>query len=154
MARVLLTKDLADVIAFHIAAYPTEAPEPPRDWEAPFVAAFAALPLYRGWSETIGIRPNGELVRWSTEGEYEGALSLEDSFWALAALVVGVARYPDLSPLLPARPAGAVDCFCLGHPVFVSRRVICGECAGLGWLTAQGTRPEVATATAEDQGAP
>lgn len=65
--RFAVPEKLAAFIAARIAGYATEAPERLR-WESPFVAEFTALPLYLGWTETIGIRPDGDVVRWSTEG--------------------------------------------------------------------------------------
>jgi hypothetical protein len=67
VARVEVSSDLSTFIAARIAGYESEAPER-RRWQAPFVAEFAALPLYLGWVETIGIRADGEVVCWHTEG--------------------------------------------------------------------------------------
>jgi hypothetical protein len=120
-------------IAARIAGYSEEAPERVR-WESPFVAEFAALPLYLGWTETIGLRPDGEMVSWSTEGDYSGTRPVEDRLWVLSALVAGVERYSELRALLPERPAAAIDCQCRKHPLLASGRVLCGECGGIGWL--------------------
>src|SRR3954470_2417848 len=109
MGRVSVSTEVSRLIAVRIASFPTGAPEPLR-WQVPFVAEFAALPLYLGWDETIGIRPDGEVVRWSTEGDYRGVRPVEDRTWVLSALVDGARRYPELAALLPERPAGAVDC--------------------------------------------
>jgi hypothetical protein len=74
------------------------------------------------------------MVRWSTEGEYGGVRALEDATWVLPALVTGAKRYPELSVLLPQRPANAIDCACRDHPLLASGKVLCGRCGGLGWL--------------------
>ena len=131
--RVVVPQELSAFIAARIAGYATEAPEQLR-WESRFVAQFAALPLYLGWTETIGIRPDGDVVCWSTEGNYAGVRPVEDRTWALSALVVGARRYPELAALLPKRPPGAVDCPCRKHQLFASGKVLCGECGGIGWL--------------------
>jgi len=131
--RVAVPEELSAFIAARIAGYPTEAPEQLR-WESPFVAQFSALPLHLGWTETIGIGPDGEVVRWSTEGDYAGLRSVEDRTWVLSALVDGARRYPELAALLPERPPGAVDCPCRKHPIFASGKVLCGQCGGIGWL--------------------
>jgi hypothetical protein len=131
--RVPVPEEVSRFIAARIAAYPTEAPEQLR-WESPFVAAFNALPLYLGWTETIGIRPDGEFVQWSTEGDYSGVEPVEDRIWVLSALVEGARQYPQLQALLPERPSSAVDCQCLKHWLFASGKILCGECGGVGWL--------------------
>ena len=133
MVCVSVTACSSRFIAARIDRFAVEVPEPLR-WQVPYVTEFGALPLYLGWIETIAIRPDGEVVRWSTEGDYEGALPLEDRGWLLPALVTGARRYPELKVLLPAREPGAIDCPCRGHEMFVSGRVICGQCGGLGWL--------------------
>jgi hypothetical protein len=131
--RVAVSAELSAFIAARVAAFPAEAPGPLR-CEAPFVAEFAALPLYLGWTETIGIRPDGEVVRWSSEGAYAGARPVQDRVWMLSALVEGAQRYPELAALLPERPSGAVDCPCRTHPLLASGQVLCGQCGGIGWL--------------------
>jgi hypothetical protein len=136
VVRIAVPPELSAFIAARVASYPTEAPERLR-WESPFVTDFGALPLYPGWTETIGIRPDGEIVQWSTEGDYPGLRAVEDRLWVLSALVAGAKRYPELRALLPERPAGAVDCQCRDHPLFVSGKVLCGTCGGVGWLPAE-----------------
>lgn len=138
MARVVVSPELSAFIAARVAVYATEAPEPLR-WESRFVAEFAALPLYLGWTETIGIRADGEVIRWSTEGEYAGARPVQDRTEVLSALVAGAERHPELRALLPERPPGAVDCRCRNHPLLASGQVLCGECGGVGWLAPEGT---------------
>ena len=135
MTRVSVSAELIARISARIAEYPADAPEELR-WLAPYVTQYDALPLYPGWTETIGIRPDGELVRWSTEGDFDGTRPVEDWSWALAALVAGADGYPELRPFLPVRGPGAVDCPCRAIPLCVSGKVICGECGGLGWLPA------------------
>jgi hypothetical protein len=66
--RIALPDHLATFIAARIAGFDSEAPERLR-WAARYVTEFSALPLYRGWTETIGILANGEMVAWSTEEE-------------------------------------------------------------------------------------
>lgn len=135
MTRVSVSTELATWIAARIANYPAEAPENLR-WHSPHVARHGALPLYAGWTETIGIRADGELVRWSTEGEFDGTRAVEERSWVLTALVAGAGRYAELRPLLPVRGPDAVDCPCRAIPLCVSGQVGCGECGGLGWLPA------------------
>lgn len=132
MARVAVSPEISVWIAGRIAGFPSEAPKQLR-WEESYVAEFSALPLHLGWFETIAIRPDGEIVRWSTEGEYPGVRPVEDRFYWLPALVDGSRRYTELAVLLPQRPAGAVDCLSC-RPVFGEPGIICGDCLNLGWV--------------------
>lgn len=79
--RLAVTRELAAWLADRIAAYPAESP-PQLKWLAEFAAQAGALPLYLGWFETIGLRPDGEVVSWSTEGEYPGTKRL-GGCWAM-----------------------------------------------------------------------
>jgi hypothetical protein len=130
---VVVPPEIAAFIAARVAGYPDEASDRLR-WAAPSVAEFGALPLYLGWTETLGIRPDGAVVRWSTEGEYAGVRPVADRTWLLTALVEGARRYPELVALLPERTPGATDCACRNHPLVTSGKVLCGECGGIGWL--------------------
>jgi hypothetical protein len=135
VVRLAVTPEQSAWIAARVAAFPVEAPGPVQ-WEAPYVAEFVALPLYLGWFETIGIRADGEIVSWSTEGDYPGSRPVEDRYIWLSALVDGARRYEGLRALLPPRPADAIDCPCLAHPLFSEGKVLCPECCGLGWVRA------------------
>ncbi len=141
--RVEVPPGLSALIAARIAAYSADAPER-LQWHAPYVAEFGALPLYAGWTETIGVRPDGQIVRWSTEGEYSGVRLVEERRWVLSALVTGTERYPELRALLPARPRDAVDCQCRNHPLFAPGKMLCGICGGVGWLVPEGPAAECA----------
>ena len=137
--RVAVPPELSAWIAARIANYAAEATEPYHHWEAPAVAEFAALPLIRHWEETIGLRADGEVVRWSTvdhQEPYPGVRPVEARYDWLSALVEGARRWPELQALLPVRPAGAAVCRCSGHPGFGPGKVICPECCGLGWVGA------------------
>jgi hypothetical protein len=135
--KVAVPSDLAAFIAARIAAYESEATEPYHRWESPSVAEFAALPLIRHWFETYGIRADGEIVRWSTDGPepYSGTKPVEERYDWLSALVEGSRRYPELKALLPVRGPSAVDCQCVGLPMFAPGKGICPECCGLGWVS-------------------
>src|SRR4051812_31920656 len=100
MMRIPLPAELSRVVAERIAGFPAEAPEALR-WLVPHVLTYEALPLHLGWTETIALRADGEVIRWSTEGEYLGPTPVGDGITALQALVDGVARYPELRAVLP-----------------------------------------------------
>jgi len=136
MASVPISAELSAFVADRIARYSGEATEPYHLWEAPLVIKFAALPLIRHWFETIGLRADGEFVRWSTDDlqhGYAGVRSVEDRCDWLSALVEGTRRYPELTELLPVRGHGTVNCQCVGKPQFAPGKFICPECCGLGW---------------------
>ncbi|WP_145236469.1 hypothetical protein [Urbifossiella limnaea] len=130
--------ELSAWIAARIASYPAEATEPYHHWEAAAVGEFAALPLIRHWFETFGLRADGEVVRWSTDGDapYPGTQPVEGRCDWLSALVEGARRWPELAALLPARPPAAVACRCVGHPAFEPGKFLCPECCGLRWVAA------------------
>jgi hypothetical protein len=65
---------------------------------------------------------------------YSGVRPVEDRYFWLSSLVDGSRRYQPLKFLLPQRPANAVDCRHLAHPIFAEGKVFCPECCGLGWV--------------------
>ena len=93
MRRAPVNPEERVFIQERIDRFADEAPEELR-WQLPHVLEHRALPLYVGWTETAGIRPDGELVRWSTE-DWPGAFELADT-WEKVALVSGprCQRYP------------------------------------------------------------
>ena len=136
MARVAIPTELSAWVADRIAGFARRAPENVR-WLAPWVAEHAGLPLHIGWWDTTAIKADGEIVSWSTEDElsgYSGVRPVEDRYHWLTSLVEGSRRYEPLKSLLPSRPARAVDCRHLAHPIFAQGKVFCPECCGLGWI--------------------
>ena len=142
-----MTPEQSAWLADRIAAYSAESP-PQLRWLAEFAAQAGALPLYPGWFETIGLRPDGEVVSWSTEGDYPGTKPVEDRYLGLTSLVDAAKRHPELRPLLPLRPPGARDCRHLAHPLFAEGKVFCPECCALGWVEAAVAEQNAAAATA------
>lgn len=138
MTRVDLTPEEAAFLRDRIEHFEREAPENLR-WQIPYVREHRALPLYLGWTETIGICCDGTLTSWSTEEEWTGSRELDDPMWVKVALVTGSKRYPELRRLIPARPDGARTCEeCAGTgrlqglPAGLDA-LLCGECGGVGW---------------------
>jgi len=142
LARVALSRELTAYVGARIAAFAEESP-PTHLWLSRFVAQFGALPLSLGWFDTVGLKSDGEIIEWSTEDQYEGMRPVEDRYHWLSALVDGTRRYPELRAVLPNRPANAVDCRHLAHPLFAEGKVLCPECCGLGWVEAEGGRTSV-----------
>jgi hypothetical protein len=134
-AKVPISKGVSARILARIASFASDSPQKLR-WLVPYVKTFGALPLYHGWTETIGIRPDGEVIERSTEDEYEGHRPVEERTWILISLVTGARHYPELRSLLPVREPGAIDCPCRSVRLLASGEVICGDCCGLGWLPA------------------
>ena len=131
-----VTPEESAFIQERVERFAAEAPEELL-WQEPHVRAHGALPLYVGWTETVGIRPDGEMVRWSTE-DWPGAVELDDANWYKIGLVLGARRYPILQRLVPDRPAGARDCdLCKGSGRFPLQPEIVCQCGGVGWVDPQ-----------------
>src|SRR5207253_9912708 len=100
-----------------------------------YVERFGVLPLYHGWTESLGIRPDGALIRWSTEGEYEGIREVDEPIWLRIALVEGAKRYPILQRHIPARPPSAPTCpTCHGTGSIQQFPTMICQCGGVGWV--------------------
>jgi hypothetical protein len=134
MTRVSVTIEQQAFIQERVDRCAEEAPEE-LQWQLPHVRAHGALPLYVGWTETAAIRPDSEMLRWSTEGDWAGTRELEQVHWVTMALVRGAERYPSLRALMPSRPESARHCVaCKGTGRFpLGPEIIC-ECAGVGWM--------------------
>jgi hypothetical protein len=141
VVQLAVSSELAAWLAERIAAYHEESP-PELRWLGEYVAQAGALPLCPGWSETIGLRPDGEIVSWSTEGEYPGTKPVEDRYLWLTSLVSAAKRHPQLRALLPVRPPGAWDCPHLANPIFAEDKVFCPECCALGWVECAAFDPD------------
>lgn len=101
-------------------------------------ARFEALPLCVDWEKCWALRPDGQVVVFSHEGEDPQLREEEDSRMINVALFQGSLTYPEIKRLVPARPTDAKDCpFCPGGGVQsenpVSQTMIC-YCGGLGWI--------------------
>ena len=105
-----------------------------KKWLHPVIRKHHFLPLYHGWTDTLGLRPNGTFVRWHQEAEGQPLAPLGDPFWQRFALCQGAKLYPELTVLIPDRPPGAIDCEPCGGSgeIGVLPTVIC-ECGGVGW---------------------
>ena len=107
------------------------------DWQIPFVREHDALPLYIGWTETTGIKSNGDIVIWNTEHSVPFIDEIDTQLFH-ASLMDGVKRYPNVEFLVPSRPSTATTCDCCNgtgvFPVPKCSSVIC-KCGGVGWLS-------------------
>ena len=137
MTRVEVTTDESAYIAARVQSFASEA-EANWQWQANFVEQFEALPLFLGWTETLGVRPDGSLVRWSTEGEYVGVRPVDRRVDVNLALIHGSRRHPMLVRLIPQPPSDAIVCAqCHGTGrVAVSDDPLICACGGAGWVVA------------------
>jgi hypothetical protein len=109
-----------------------DADEEPLEWLKPIVRRYHFLPLYLGWISTLGLRPDGSFVRWDHENDPDREYPLGDAFWQRMALHQGMKKYPELTPLLPARPPHAFDCEICKGTGEIALPLIC-DCGGAGW---------------------
>jgi hypothetical protein len=101
----------------------------------PGVTRHQFLPVYVGWNAVFGLRPDGSLIRWNFELEPERVSELLSPFWRRMALFQGAKKYPELTTLLPARPAVAETCrLCNGAGEIAGRDDLVCECGGAGWI--------------------
>jgi hypothetical protein len=141
VTRIELLPGEIAFIEHAVGTFDMSAPENLR-WQLRYVRQHRALPVYLGWTETIALRSDGTLLRWSTEDDSPGARELDDASWMTAALVQASRRYPELSRLFPARPADAVTCGqCNGTgslDLSAEHADILCACGGAGWLRRAG----------------
>ena len=135
MTRVEVTDDECAYIAARVTSFGSEAAAD-WQWQRDFVEQYAALPLFLGWSETLGIRSDGTLVRWSTEGEYRDVRPVDRQVDVNLALIHGSRRHPKLAGLIPRPPSDAIVCAqCHGTGrVAVSDDPLVCACGGAGWV--------------------
>jgi hypothetical protein len=132
ITRVAVTPQHSAFIAGRIACLAEEAPTSQR-W-LKFMEVHQVLPLCSGWTWTLGIKPDGTLVRIPTEGEWsETSQEFPDRTAANVALMEGAARYPELRDLIPSRPEDAEPCPTCGGTGELPPPIRC-ICGGLGWL--------------------
>src|SRR5688572_5728222 len=143
--RLDVTEEESAYIAARVGAFVAEAALE-WQWQAPFVERFGALPLFLGWTEALAIQPDGSLVRWAIEGDYEELRAIDIQIEVNLALVSGAKRYPRLARLVPKAPADAMictQCHGTGRLNASDDPLVC-SCGGAGWV-----RPEEALRAAQ-----
>ena len=105
------------------------------EWVRNAVRRFGFLPLYLGWVSTLGIRPDGSMVRWDHEDDPEVIKELDDSFWSRTALALGARKFPELAQLVPNKPPDGLTCdMCAGEGIVRGAGDLICRCGGLGWI--------------------
>ncbi|WP_438026080.1 hypothetical protein [Sorangium sp. So ce233] len=108
--------------------------DPKLEWLKAPVRAHRFLPLYVGWSSTLGLRPDGSFVRWDQEAASPGLRPLSIGYWQRMAICQAAKTRPELASLLPPRPVDAVTCsVCGGAGTIAGAPQIVCECGGAGW---------------------
>lgn len=109
--------------------------DPGLAWLREGVRRHGFLPLHLGWTEVLGVLPDGKLVRWPHEDAPDSLEELVEPFWRRVALVQGARTYPNLGLKFPERPDGAADCLvCGGRGQFPARPEVICACGGTGWV--------------------
>lgn len=103
-------------------------------WVKPAVRQHGFLPLHLGWVAVLGICPDGSFVRWDHDAQPPVVQPLDDPYWERMAICQGVREYPELAPLVPARPESAQTCpDCGGSGEVTGLPLVC-QCGGAGWI--------------------
>lgn len=116
--------------------------EPDRPGVRSVAKRIDALPVYESWSGFLAIRPDGAVLYHDQE---TGNTRIEsDPLWVRIALRRAAITFPELSHLMPRRPANGIDCDqCHGtgdQAGAFSEMFLC-KCGGLGWLSSLDKRP-------------
>lgn len=123
-----------DVIERALAEFLSD-PDPRFAWVKQIAAQERFLPLYLGWTEVLGVRPDQRFARWEHEATPPTFTSLKEPYWQRLAICEGVRRFPALTMLMPDRPEAAITCgTCHGAGGFEGRPDLTCACGGLGWL--------------------
>ena len=101
-------------------------------------ARYEALPLCIDWERCWALQLDGRVVVFSHESEDPCLREEDDPRLRNVALFQGSITYPEISSLVPARPAEARDCpYCaekgIGRECLEQHNIVC-YCGGLGWV--------------------
>jgi hypothetical protein len=128
---------ISEIISEKIKQYIESTDNP--EYLRVLVADLCTLPLLLDMGGCYGIRPNGDIICFSYDNEFESYIETDQRIHNIA-LYQGIIKYPELKELLPVRPPNAKQCeYCKGSglsepkndPVYKS--IIC-YCGGLGWI--------------------
>ena len=112
--------------------------DPPLDLRA-LVAEVQLLPASLDWGGCLGLRPNGEVASFLWDKPTTLRAEPDARICNLAYYQASL-KYAALAPLVPKRPADALECphckgsgQCSGVPPHLAEMFVC-YCGGLGWL--------------------
>ncbi len=134
---MVLSADLAAAVKHRLDTFLTDAVTDPLNLRA-VVAKFGALPLVTDMGGCIALRPDGAIVTFAWDEPHAFEVVVDDRLRNVA-LYQGSLKYPEITALVPSRPADAIDCpHCggAGTPLLAGNtipNVIC-FCGGLGWV--------------------
>jgi len=97
-----------------------------------------ALLLVADMGGACYIRPDGTILTHAWDSDL-GLTEEKDLKVRTSALVHGIKKHPELAALLPHRSSSSKDCKSCAATGWVAHgqfSLVCGECAGLGWLHA------------------
>jgi hypothetical protein len=114
--------------------------DPPLDMRK-LASELNLLPMLFDMGGYYGIRPNGETLSFAWDEPHDLRAENDPRICNLV-LLQGAKKYPELSVLIPSRPADAEDCpHCNGTGIerYVAEHGLNPEvnicyCGGLGWL--------------------
>ncbi|MEM8532055.1 MAG: hypothetical protein AAGF95_14515 [Chloroflexota bacterium] len=140
--HVTPSDELVTRLSNHLHAYLRANPPDPKRWDS-YAHQLEAFPIgadiYAAWF----VRPSGEVLVWIFLSEDEEDIRPEPHAWVRYFVIrEGAEQFPDLSELLPPRPAESKDCpDCQGTGTIwiassAGRKAPrpCRPCDSLGWL--------------------
>jgi hypothetical protein len=92
-----------------------------------------ALPVEADLGGVLLVTPELQVVEYAL---FSGTISpVIDAQERLYAFKCAAEQFPELADLMPARPAGALDCPACEGVGLLAQRFRCGQCHSLGWVT-------------------
>jgi len=132
------SQDVPEIVAAIAEFVGASAPytigvDPPLDLRA-IVAEVQLLPAMLDMGGCLGLRPNGEVASFMWDEPYTLRPETDNRIRNMAYYRASL-KHPALAPLVPRRPADAVDCsYCAGSGRFPGFDQVVCYCGGLGWL--------------------
>jgi hypothetical protein len=128
------SSETAKAIAKRLAEYVSNPNDP---WGLSQIAKrHRALPVYLDMGGALFLTLEGDVLRLNHDDGDIPTPELETG-WRIVAALAASEKYPELSSLVPPRPASATDCSVCGGTGRITRHNLrCGACFSLGWKNA------------------